>query len=470
MTRLGQRATVRRPATALAIVICSAIALGGSFGLGAPAASAKAARLRPLTSLLVAPLAQTVNAGNPTVFAVRVATRSSFRGTVSIELRGLPAGASGRLSPSGRRGEARVDIATAPNTPGGTYTLQFVASAPTDQRVATATLVVIGAPLPPPTAPLAPPPPPPLPATVPAPPAPTTTLGSNFSIAAEPLISTVDSGASVSFVVRLAYVGGFDGSVDYRIDGLPAGATAAFSPNPAIGSTVLTVATTTAVIAGNYPLTITATNRGVVRATAVVLAVRAVVDFVLVVDASNRIITPGAGVSWIVTPSPVGDTAAAVTYSVGGLPVGTTAAFSPNPTSGATTLTIQTSTATLNGQYAITITGTRGGFVRSAVVNLTVGAPFAFALAAQPTTASVARSSSALYRIVITQGTYTGPIVIGATGIPTGGGFGLTTNSDGSVSLLVTTSASTPVGSYVLSITGSGGGAQAAIQVTLIVT
>jgi hypothetical protein len=71
---------------------------------------------------------------------------------------------------------------------------------------------------------------------------------------------------------------------------------------------------------------------------------------------------------------------------------------------------------------------------------------------------------------VVTQGTYSGPVVIGVTGLPDGGGVGLSSNSDGSVSLLVTTSPTTPVGTYVLTITGTGGGAQAAIQVTLIVT
>src|ERR671932_1919399 len=77
-----------------------------------------------------------------------------------------------------------------------------------------------------------------------------------FSIAASPSSATVAPGGSADYTVTVSRTGGFSDPVTLSASGLPAGATATFTPNPADSST-LTVATNSATPPGTYPLTIT---------------------------------------------------------------------------------------------------------------------------------------------------------------------------------------------------------------------
>jgi hypothetical protein len=75
--------------------------------------------------------------------------------------------------------------------------------------------------------------------------------------------------------------------------------------------------------------------------------------------------------SYTVTITPIGAFNGSVVLSVGGLPGGSTATFTPNPTTAASTLKVQTVTG-VRGTFTLTITGTSGSVQHTVGVTLTV--------------------------------------------------------------------------------------------------
>jgi hypothetical protein len=71
-------------------------------------------------------------------------------------------------------------------------------------------------------------------------------IAPGFSLFPMPTSQTESAGASTSYTVNITRTGGFAGDVTFSAAGLPAGATASFSPNPASGNSSTVTVTTTA--------------------------------------------------------------------------------------------------------------------------------------------------------------------------------------------------------------------------------
>src|SRR5262249_34176663 len=66
--------------------------------------------------------------------------------------------------------------------------------------------------------------------------------GQDFSLSASPSSVNAAAGGQTTSTITVNPIGGFNGSVSLSVSsGLPAGATASFSPNPATASSVLTI-------------------------------------------------------------------------------------------------------------------------------------------------------------------------------------------------------------------------------------
>ena len=105
----------------------------------------------------------------------------------------------------------------------------------------------------------------------------------DFTLSAAPGSQTVVPGASTTYAVNVAGVNGFAGVVTLNAAGLPAGATATFTPSSVTGSgtATLTVTTSAAVQTGSWPLTVTGTSGTLVRTAAAAIVVDAVPAFSL---------------------------------------------------------------------------------------------------------------------------------------------------------------------------------------------
>jgi hypothetical protein len=202
----------------------------------------------------------------------------------------------------------------------------------------------------------------------------------DFSISASPAAVTAAQGSSATTTVSTSVSGGFNSAVSLSASGVPAGATAAFTPTsiaaPGSGSSSLKLTAGTAA-AGTYTVTVTGTGGGKTHTTTVAFTVTTTAgpDFSLGVSPSSLSVAAGSNGTATVTTGVSGGFNSAVVLSVSGVPAGATATFSPSsiaaPGSGSSTLTLATGTAAA-GTYNLTITGTGGGKTHTAPLTLTV--------------------------------------------------------------------------------------------------
>src|SRR5204863_5785661 len=121
----------------------------------------------------------------------------------------------------------------------------------------TATATVAPSPTPTPTVVPSPTPTP----TVAPSPTPTPTPAPDFSLSISPSSATVaHNGGTATYTVTITRTGGFASPLTMSGSGLPSGVTATFSPNPADGSSTLTVTVARSVAKGTYPFTVTGTD------------------------------------------------------------------------------------------------------------------------------------------------------------------------------------------------------------------
>jgi hypothetical protein len=185
----------------------------------------------------------------------------------------------------------------------------------------------------------------------------------DFAVTATPSSSSVVAGGSTTYTATVTPSGGFTGTVTFSTSGLPAGATASFSPASVAtsGSSTMTVATTTSTPTGTYAVTITGTSGSLVRSTTVSLVVTTPDFSISVTPPSVSVPSTGGTATYTVDITRTGGFTATVTLSVSGLPAGTTGAFSPNPaTAASSTLTLTVASSTAAGSFVFTVTGTGG--------------------------------------------------------------------------------------------------------------
>jgi subtilase family serine protease len=159
---------------------------------------------------------------------------------------------------------------------------------------------------------------------------------------------------------------------------------------------------------------------------------------------------------------------AGVVLSASGQPAGVTVGFSPTSItgSGSSTVTFTVAANTTTGTYPITVTGTGGGLSRTAVISLTVTGP-TFSLSVSPASGYLYQGTSG-YVVVTTAGAngFSSAVALSATGEPTGVTIGfnpslIATPGSGTSNMTLTVSPTAPTGTYLITITGTGGGVTA---------
>ena len=191
--------------------------------------------------------------------------------------------------------------------------------------------------------------------------------GFQFSAAASSLSLALGGNASVN--VSAAATGGFTSAVSLSVVGLPAGVSAAFTPTSILtsGMSVLKLTAASSAHSGSYPVTAVATGGGLTKT--VSLTVSIVVPPTFTLTAQSAMTVPmGQKGSMQLSTARTSTFNAAIGLSVGGLPSGTTASFSPPsiaaPGSGTSTLSLTTQT-TAPGNYALVLTGAGGGIAQT---------------------------------------------------------------------------------------------------------
>jgi uncharacterized membrane protein len=191
----------------------------------------------------------------------------------------------------------------------------------------------------------------------------------DFAVSASPNSQTITAGAAAAYVVSITGINGFGSSVTLSVSGLPPGASAAFSMNPATTTSNLTISTTTSIAPGTYNLTITGTNAGVARTTNVALTVS---GFRIAISPDSQTMSVGDTTAFSITVLSFGSFASTVNLSVAGLPNRASGNFTPDPTSSTSTLSIKTNKNVTLGTYTLTVSGKSGKSTSSAQALLAI--------------------------------------------------------------------------------------------------
>ena len=199
-------------------------------------------------SVSASPTSQTVVVGGATTYTASVGALNGFAGVVSLSVSGLPTGATANFSPETvtGSGNSTLTVSTASTTPVGAYPLTITGTSGSLNQTAGVSLTVA-----------------------------TTQPSPNFALTVTPGSQTVLSGNPTTYATSIEAENGFAGVVTLSASGLPAGATANFSPATVTGSgnSTLTVSTGSATPVGTYPLTITGTSGSLTQTSSVTLTV-----------------------------------------------------------------------------------------------------------------------------------------------------------------------------------------------------
>ena len=216
-------------------------------------------------------------------------------------------------------------------------------------------------------------------------------------------------------------------------------------------------------------------NAAGVPSVAQFVQVMAVTDFGLSASPTSRTVTAGGTAGYSATVTALNGFNETVTFGVSGLPAGATATFNPTSvtSSGTTALTIVTDASTPAGTYQLTVTGTSVSRTHSADVSLIVNATGDFAISASPTSRTITAGGTAGYAATVAAlNGFNETVTFGMSGLPAGATatFNPTSvTSSGTTDLTIVTDASTPAGTYQLTVTGTSVSRTHSTNISLVV-
>ena len=196
----------------------------------------------------------------------------------------------------------------------------------------------------------------------------------DFSLAASPPTVSTVAGGSAAATVTVSALGGFSGDVSLSLGGLtPSQATWSLSPTSVVGgsgASGLSIATSSTLSPGIYPIAITGSAGGLAHEVSLSLEVTAPPDFSLAVSPPSVTTVAGGSVAATATVSALAGFSGNVALSLSGLnPAQATWSFAPSSVvggSGASALSIGTAAALAPGTYPITVASTSGSLARDA--------------------------------------------------------------------------------------------------------
>lgn len=195
-------------------------------------------------------------------------------------------------------------------------------------------------------------------------------------------------------------------------------------------------------------------------------------DFSVAATPSSQTASRGKSTSYSVSVTPSSGFSGNVNFSVTGLPSGATASFTPSSVSGSgsSALVVNTTSSTPTGIYSLTITATSGTLSHSTQVRLAVAD---FSLSASPRSQTVAKNAKGTYAVTVSAlGPFSATVTFSIRGLPARTTASFSPSSvpgSGKATLTISPKATARSGSYVLTVTGTGGGLTHSTSVTLVV-
>jgi uncharacterized membrane protein len=365
----------------------------------------------------------TVGQGTSVGTFVNVSSQNGFGGNVNFSVAGLPSGVTASFSPNPTTYFSTLTLTASSTVALGQYPLTITGTSGSMTTTTSLTLIVS---------------------------VPSFTIFSGGNV-------TTGQGTSSSTFVEISAVNGFAGNVNFSVAGLPSGVTASFSPNPTTSFSTLTLNIGASAPVGNSTVTVTGTSGSQTATTTFPLSINAP-SFTISTSIGSLSLNEGASGTGNIFVNPQYGFTGNVNLAVSGLPNGVTATFSPNPTTGMSTLTLTASNNATPGAATVTITGTSGSLSQTSSFVLMVNSPD-FTLSAAPSEVIVSPGGSEKSTMTITsQNGFSGSVSYTASGLPSGVTASFSPNPSSGASTLTLTAAdtATPV-SGTVTITGTSG-------------
>ena len=360
--------------------------------------------------------------------------------TIDLTIEGLPTGVTASFSPSAITASATsttLSVTVAASVTPGPYPFTIRGTAGVDTKTGLVTLTVAAKPA--------------------------------VAITLSAATASVQQGAGSSYTATLARTN-FTAAVTVAVTGAPTGVTPTVTNTGDVYTVSIAVGGNTA--PGTYPLTTTVSGTGVASVSGTfTLTVTAAPPSILLAASTTAVSIQagGAGQASTIAITRINFTGTVVTAVQSGLPTGATATVNPTgPTAGTSvTVTFAALVSTVPGTYNVVLQG--AGFQANpglVTIALTVTPPpTTIALSATPAALTVAQNTSGATTINIARTNFNGSVTLVATGEPAGvtPTFTPPTATGNSATLGFAVAASAAIGTYPITVTGSGPGISNAI-------
>jgi len=297
-------------------------------------------------SIGASPSSVSASQGGSASSAISTAVVSGSAETVALSASGMPSGTTASLDPNNvtAGGGSTLTLVVGSATAPGTYSVSVTGTAASASHSTTVALTVVGPP-------------------------------SDFTISANPASVSAGQGGSASSTITTTVTSGSAESVSLGASGVPNGTSAAFNPSTvtAGGTSTLTFSAGAPTVPGTYTVTVTGTAPSATHTTSLTLTIVAS-DFSMSASPSSVSAAQGGSATSTIATAVTSGAPQSVSLSASGLPVGTTATFSPSTitSGGSSTLTLGVGAATAAGSYSVTVTGTASNATHTTTVTLTV--------------------------------------------------------------------------------------------------
>ena len=282
-------------------------------------------------------------------------------------------------------------------------------------------------------------------------------------------LSIAAGGSAGHQLIDLARSGGHSSTVTYSATATPTGAlpnpvgfSASFLPATSSGPTNDTVDGSFSVgsgtTAGDYTVTVSATDGILTKTTTFTLTVTSNPDFSFTLTPGSASVVSGSSVSGTIAIGRINGHTAGITFTIPSAPAGVTLTPTTPVTGSSAAYTISTTTSTPNGSYTLNIQGSDGTIIHIPTYVLTVTGTYDYSATASPNTLTLSQGGSASPLITISAiNASTGTVTIGAASVT---GTGVTAsvnsptsfaNSSGTTTVTINANGSA-LGSYTVTI------------------
>ena len=393
-------------------------------------------------------------AGDTTKISLATTPENGFNSAIALSVAGLPAGVTASFAPASLTGAGAsvLTLTIAKTAPSGRYSLTISATGGGVTKTSAVSLVV----------------------TVPA----------SCTLAANPTSVSLTAGQSASVQVSCGSIQGtFSGPLALSVAGAAGGVTAQAASTLAAGSsTALNIGTSATTAAGKYSLTLTVSGSGFSQALALPVTIAAPSTFSLTAAQGSLTVKAGASGQAGFIGMHQGSFNSPIALTLSGLPNGVTASLSKTtlaaPGDGTVAATFTAAASAQAGTYTVTLTGVGGGQTKTVSMVLIVAGntakDFSFSLSVSSMTIQQGGPAGV---VIVSTGNFTGgfnsTITLSFSGLAPGMNYGFVAGNSANnlvnISEGITASASTPAGTYPVTITASGAGIShsGVVQVTV---